>query len=1065
MVTALVGLTSSLRDDSPRRIKKPCHSFLSEIKLSIITFQARRLAIVISAALLMFGGRGGAAVFYVKTNGNDSLSGASWALAKRSITNSMATVAPGDQIWVASGIYTQLVTLKAGVALYGGFNGTETALNQRDWRTNVSWIYGASSGTVLSINTGSGPDTRLDGMGITGGSGIFGGGISCDGSAAVIANNFIFANAAPGGIGGGIYINFHLTTPLSDPIVTNNLIYQNSTLGSIGEGAGITVRNSSPLIAWNRVLFNVAGDKAGGIACFGNCHALIANNVIEANASCVDSIGLGGGILATYDDYDGQPVNFAISDPIIVNNIVAANGADSGGGIALVDAPVNINAPWGAATVVNNTIVGNTGSGIFWANTYPTNYNNLVAFNSAGLETSDGSPVVLFNNDVYSNNVLAAATDYIGLSNATGARGNISADPVLANYRIGDFHLQPNSPCVDAGLTAVLVPGWPDAGGSNRLVGAAVDIGAYESTGKTLSVPTPIIHVSPSGTNTNDGFTWATAKQTLRAAIAAAAPHVAQGGEVWVAQGTYAEHVSIPAFVYLYGGFAGTETNRANRGFSAHPTIVDGGGKPTVVESLSAGYLVSTLDGFTVQNGGVYTDGQSFTGSPEVPGGGVLCQVSAPILANNIIRSNSVGTPFNSNGTSKGGGIYLYVSHAQISNNTITHNDVLDHTAGTGGGIYALRSKPSISQNVLFWNHAVYGPAITADLDCSLRLTGNNIVSNFFYGSAAPYYYGAFYGTVLLTGCNGFFIDGNTFLGNWTDAGSGLYIAASDNGTVQNNVFNGNLAYALDSQTGMGGGIYCEIDGVIGNVKIVNNTFFNNRAPSPVLIDMGGAIALNLLTNSVVLANNIIVSNSGGIWLRSGQPPATYRNNCVLNPINYSGLVSFGPGVGDIHLDPKFTNSAAGDFHLLGNSPCIDAGTSLFAPLTDKDGTPRPLDGKNSGTAAFDIGAYEYVNPSADTDHDGMPDWAELIAGTDPTNPNSVLRLQASAPAAPGPILLSWLSVVGRAYSIEFKSSFADANWQTLTNNLPGTGAPLQIQDPLNISPGRVYRLGVIKQP
>src|SRR5438034_6201219 len=124
--------------------------------------------------------------------------------------------------------------------------------------------------------------------------------------------------------------------------------------------------------------------------------------------------------------YDGQPVNFAISNPVIVNNIIAANGADSGGGIALVDAPVNFNAPWGAATVVNNTIIGNTGSGIFWANTYPTNYNNLIAFNSAGLETSEASPVVLKNNDVYGNSVLAQASDYLGLPNATGVNGNIS---------------------------------------------------------------------------------------------------------------------------------------------------------------------------------------------------------------------------------------------------------------------------------------------------------------------------------------------------------------------------------------------------------------------------------------------------------------------------------------------------------------------------------------------------------------------------------------------------------------------------------------------------------------
>src|SRR5262249_5283594 len=157
-----------------------------------------------------------------------------------------------------------------------------------------------------------------------------------------------------------------------------------------------------------------------------------------------DAIGSGGGILATYLDYDGQPVNFAVSDPIIANNLVAANGADSGGGIALLDTPA------GAATVVNNTILGNSGSRIFWTDTSPTLCNNLVAFNSTGAE-SDGSAAVFKNNDVYGNSVLGQPGDYVGLSVATGVNGNLSADPILANYRIGDFRPQPGSPCVDAG--------------------------------------------------------------------------------------------------------------------------------------------------------------------------------------------------------------------------------------------------------------------------------------------------------------------------------------------------------------------------------------------------------------------------------------------------------------------------------------------------------------------------------------------------------------------------------------------------------------------------------------
>jgi hypothetical protein len=52
----------------------------------------------------------------------------------------------------------------------------------------------------------------------------------------------------------------------------------------------------------------------------------------------------------------------------------------------------------------------------------------------------------------------------------------------------GDFHLQSNSPCINAGNNAY-VSGVTDMDGNPRIVGIAVDMGAYEYQGPTSILP------------------------------------------------------------------------------------------------------------------------------------------------------------------------------------------------------------------------------------------------------------------------------------------------------------------------------------------------------------------------------------------------------------------------------------------------------------------------------------------------------------------------------------------------------------------------------------------------
>jgi hypothetical protein len=88
-------------------------------------------------------------IIRVKTDGNDSNDGSSWALAKKTLQAAGdAASLHGGEVWVKSGTYNGSVGLSAYSHLYGGFSGTETQRNQRDWRANKSIIDLQSAGSV-----------------------------------------------------------------------------------------------------------------------------------------------------------------------------------------------------------------------------------------------------------------------------------------------------------------------------------------------------------------------------------------------------------------------------------------------------------------------------------------------------------------------------------------------------------------------------------------------------------------------------------------------------------------------------------------------------------------------------------------------------------------------------------------------------------------------------------------------------------------------------------------------------------------------------------------------------
>jgi len=102
--------------------------------------------------LLGLAGIATASVIYVSTSGSDSNNGLSWANAKQTVGAGLGAAFSVDEVWVKAGTYHGLVTLKNGVGLYGGFNGTETARSQRNWSQNVTILDGKDTNGQYIVN-------------------------------------------------------------------------------------------------------------------------------------------------------------------------------------------------------------------------------------------------------------------------------------------------------------------------------------------------------------------------------------------------------------------------------------------------------------------------------------------------------------------------------------------------------------------------------------------------------------------------------------------------------------------------------------------------------------------------------------------------------------------------------------------------------------------------------------------------------------------------------------------------------------------------------------------------
>jgi hypothetical protein len=595
-----------------------------------------------------------------------------------------------------------------------------------------------------------------------------------------------------------------------------------------------------------------------------------------------------------------------------------------------------------------------------------------------------------------------------------GGTGNITNDPQFVNAAASNFHLQATSPCRDGGDNA-FVRTDRDADGNPRIVNGTVDIGAYEYRG--AGSPSLVWYVAPSGSDSDPGTNWVTAKHTIQGAL----DRTIDGDSVIVSNGVYATGGRTVGGFLLTNRVAITNAVTVQSANGPSVTTIAGAWDPVTTNGDAAVRCVylgsnATLSGFTLTNGATRSAGDAIR---ERRGGGVFCETNAClthcIMAGSAAQDSGggsyQGTLNNCTYLGNRAGDYGGGSAVGNQNGCIFSGN---HSGNMGGG----STGSTLSNCVLSGNSAVLEGGAGSDctmFNCTLSSNsagsgggalGCYLLNCSLVGNAAVYSGGGSAHS-RLDRC---VLSGNTSL----HAGGGSYRSIMSNCLVVGN-----------SAGSMGGG---SDGGTLYNCTLVGNSATNQY---------GGGSSGSFLNNCIIFFNV-------AAWSSNCDGSVTLNYCCTPTP----GAM----GVGNISNDPQFVDAAAGNFHLNATSPCIDAGNNAYAEgyVADFDGNPRIVH------SVVDMGAYEFqpywwwasaitnglTNANQCATGDGYPNLLKFATGSSPTQSDTLAQMDFTQ--TNGLFALRFFRNTN-AYDVTLfvEGSYAatnDAAWAGIATNVDGSG-------------------------
>ena len=326
-----------------------------------------------------------------------------------------------------------------------------------------------------------------------------------------------------------------------------------------------------------------------------------------------------------------------------------------------------------------------------------------------------------------------------------------------------------------------------------------------------------------SGNDTNDGYSWITAKLSIGNATGT----VNENGAVNIADGTY------------------TGENNTNININKNMTIKGQSQQNTIINGTNTAqiFTIATGKNVTIQNltltnghgnfgGAIFNDGtltvtnSTLIGNTASWGGAINNNFGTLTVTNSTLNNNAA-----SYAAAYGGAIYNLSGNLTVTNSTLNNN-----TANCGGAMYSWYGTLTVTNSTLIGNTASWGGAINNNFG-TLTVTNSTLNNN-----AASY--AAAYGGAIYNQYGTLTVSNSTLTGNTANCGGTIY-SWYGTLTVTNSTLNNNTVY------GDGGAIYN--DG--GDATVNFNRIVGNTAP------IGSAIYCP--SGTVNAQNNWWGSNAG----------------------------------------------------------------------------------------------------------------------------------------------------------------------------------------------------------